>query len=639
MYTLRNIFGALLLTVFSVCNTNAQDWNADLIPDSLKNGGQNAVVRLYEIKYSELSPTEGTCNYHTVITVLNKKGDRYGNWIEGTEDNHTQISRFQGNLYDASGNQIRKIKKNEISISRYSEYVATSSQTNYIEEPSGVGYPYTVEYEWVMKYTNGILSYPACDPLTGEMLSMQGATYTLKVHPGTQIGHREIMTTAKCEKTVEGDYDVYCWTLPARKAIISDEYETQALYRYPMILAHPINFSYDRYEGELKSWNSLGKWSYDLTCGRDVLPQVEKDKVHSLTDHLSTNKEKIAALYKYLGEKTRYVAIMLGIGGWMPMTAEEVSKTGFGDCKALSNFMHSMLKEVGITSYLTDISTNYENLLPDFPNFMQLNHMILCVPDKDTLWIDCTAADFLPFGCIPTSLRGHECIILKEEGGELARIPAITATENKYVVKSELTFDESMTVKTGHYSTDLYGRHFESKLSLVKKDDKSKTNQMNSYLNFGNSKVTGVKIDSVMCPSPHIHAECDFTITYGRKSGSRMFLPANPYTHYTAPKFRNGRTTPIVSDIPHEEIDSIILHLPANVKVEGLAKEADIEMEFGSIKCTSTLKEDNTLEMVYHIIINKGEYPIEKKEQFLEFFETLSKRLADQVVVKMESGN
>ena len=51
---------------------------------------------------------------------------------------------------------------------------------------------------------------------------------------------------------------------------------------------------------------------------------------------------KSGALYDYLGESTRYVSIQLGIGGRNAQRPERFCKTKFGDCKALSNYMHAM---------------------------------------------------------------------------------------------------------------------------------------------------------------------------------------------------------------------------------------------------------------------------------------------------------
>ena len=134
-YILSSVLMAVASGVF------AQDWNVNLIPDSLKNGSQTSVVRLCEITYTALPYKESTAHFHTVVTVLNKRGDKFGAWSETTSDNRTALVNFCGKLYGANGKVIQKIKKSEIKTSRYSEYVATGTQTHYVESPTVMSYP------------------------------------------------------------------------------------------------------------------------------------------------------------------------------------------------------------------------------------------------------------------------------------------------------------------------------------------------------------------------------------------------------------------------------------------------------------------------------------------------------------------
>ncbi len=92
-----------------------------------------------------------------------------------------------------------------------------------------------------------------------------------------------------------------------------------------------------------------------MNNGRDVLPDATKRKIRDITKDLKTIEEKARALYAYLQGKTRYVNIQLGIGGLQPFDATTVDQTGYGDCKALSNYMVAMLKEAGVKGYYSTI--------------------------------------------------------------------------------------------------------------------------------------------------------------------------------------------------------------------------------------------------------------------------------------------
>lgn len=112
------------------------------------------------------------------------------------------------------------------------------------------------------------------------------------------------------------------------------------------------------------------------------LPSLAREKIKELVKDATNDREKVKILYDYLGQSTRYVSIQLGIGGYQPLFASEVFKTGFGDCKALSNYLKAMLSVVGIPSYYAGIKADgtEKRLYPDFPNFNQMNHVILQVP-------------------------------------------------------------------------------------------------------------------------------------------------------------------------------------------------------------------------------------------------------------------
>ena len=79
-------------------------------------------------------------------------------------------------------------------------------------------------------------------------------------------------------------------------------------------------------------------------------------------------------------------------GGWQTFDAKYVEKNKFGDCKALSNFMKSMLKVVGIEGQLVVVSAGDDDFFDPDPTFClpRFNHMILHIPSEN-MWLECTS--------------------------------------------------------------------------------------------------------------------------------------------------------------------------------------------------------------------------------------------------------
>ena len=166
----------------------------------------------------------------------------------------------------------------------------------------------------------------------------------------------------------------------------SEPYDLPLHQTMPVVYFAPSDFRYAGTEGNMATWQDFGRWQYALLQGRDGLDEAFCQQLHALTDTCSTDRQRVRLLYDYLAANTRYVSIQLGIGGWQPIAAEEVHRTGFGDCKGLSNFMAAMLREVGVESVYTIISTRNERLLTDYASISQMNHAILQVPlPGDTL--------------------------------------------------------------------------------------------------------------------------------------------------------------------------------------------------------------------------------------------------------------
>lgn len=68
------------------------------------------------------------------------------------------LQKFSGEIINADGQSVRKIKKSELQKSEYSSSLSTDDY--FILRMQLSFSPFTVKYEWEVKCNNGLIGYP-----------------------------------------------------------------------------------------------------------------------------------------------------------------------------------------------------------------------------------------------------------------------------------------------------------------------------------------------------------------------------------------------------------------------------------------------------------------------------------------------
>jgi transglutaminase-like putative cysteine protease len=363
-------------------------------------------------------------------------------------DRLRKITVFDGTLYDANGQQLKKVKNKDIK--DYSAVQNNMLDDNRIKvyDFNYRVYPYTVEYEVEIKFNNTYI-FPAWVPLSSEELSVEGSSYTLIVPLNYIVRHKAFNYKGEPESTTEKNKKVMKWKVSGLSAIKIPYASPQWNELTTMVFFAPSDFEMEGYKGNASTWQEFGKFSLALNTGRDKLPETISQKVRELTNGVAEPKEKIKVLYNFLQQNTRYISIQLGIGGLQPFEASFVAQKGYGDCKALSNYMYSLLNAAGIKSYYTlvnggrDISDKY--MVEDFPSD-QFNHVILCVPlSRDTMWLECTSQTEAA-GYMGGFTGNRKALLITENGGVLVATPRYGLKENTQLrtIKAKLEADGTL---------------------------------------------------------------------------------------------------------------------------------------------------------------------------------------------------
>lgn len=624
-----------LVALLSIVYTYSQDWNIDKIPDSLKINS-NAVIRFSSENIERLSVKKYENHIHKVITILNKNGSSNAE-LNVYYDDKSSVDFIEGNIYNAAGTLIKSIKKKDIE-----DYASNSSYTLYSDnrvkyyDPLNASYPYTVEYIYNISYSS-VVGFPIWMPLPGYNIATQESSLSILTSKQFEVLHKELNYNISFEKEeIEDNKEQLTWTASNIKAIAYEKFTPDYLEILPVVIITPVDISYEGYAGDFSSWKNYGKWVYLLLENRDILPESTIIEIKKLTENLKTDKGKVEVLYKYMQNKTRYVNVALGIGGFQPAYATEVDEKGYGDCKALSNYMRTLLKYAGISSFYTEIGNGNTRkiMFNDFPSINQTNHVILCVPlESDTVWLECTNQD-IPFGYIGSSNSDRYCLLITPEGGVISKTPPYEAENNIRLTNLKIDLKEDGSAEF-NLNTEYNNCFIEDILYLY---GLSKENQKNSLLST--LEGNGLAINEFTVSNDFENYRKGFIKVNGNltgfasKTGSRLFIEPNfLLSENLKTTISNTRQNDLYEPVGKILKDTLNISLPKTYSLEFLPEDGEIKTDYGSYKLS--YKNDGENLIIERIIeINNGVFIPDQFSDINLLLDYISGKEYEKIILK-----
>lgn len=591
---------------------------------------QNAVVEEAVTEVVCSSPTMAVQHFKTVTTIQNEHGASQALFLWSCSKND-KLTGFKGQVVDAAGRVIRKIKESNLSRTEYSPYLAIDDYKLYFDytPPS---YPVTVTYEWTVESRDNLIEFPSFCPQTDYDISVKKATYCLKAPKSMRVRYAIQNIDAQVHVAdVENDKQTFALQVENLPALKKEAFSRPMNERLPLAWFAPTDFVYYGTKGSLGCWADYGKWEYGLIQGRDQLTEVERQELHQLTDGMQTDREKVEAIYHRLENNTRYVAVLLGIGGQQPVPASHVSKSGFGDCKGLSNYMRAMLNEVGIVSHYTTISTTNHRLLSRFASVGQMNHVILQVPlQSDTLWLECTNPQ-LPMGYVHARIAGHDAIEINEHGGRLVHLPAYADSSNVMhnTISIQLSNQGAADVKFEQQTTN---SQYESTIPLLKMDGKERQSALLQMVHVPQAEVRQLELTEA---GASIRLEADIkSQRYATQTGQRLMVPVCPvHRGYAVPNSNTERQEDIYRDMGYLDVDDIRIHIPDGYEVEAKPKDMHVESVFGTFSFTLQ-EESQDVHVSIRLLMKSGTFPKALFPELVNFIRTISASYNQKMVLK-----
>ncbi len=624
---MRIIYPIILLLLTSATTFGQKKYVVTDIPEELRKN-VNVVIRENHMSYKLLSPSKATLSVRQVITIMNEGGKRYAR--ETVEyDKLSKITTFKGTAYDAYGSVVKKLKASDIYDQSAFDGFSLYSDNRFKKADLSLGYyPYTVEFEYEVEFKY-VFIIPGAYALRGERVSVENFSYTL-TYPTSMEPPRfkaiNISEDPEIKQEPQG-YESVKWTLRNLQPIVFEPHGPPRDELIPYIIAAPTAFEFDGYKGTMESWDKLGQWIAQLNKTRNDLPEETKQKIKELTANLPTREEKVKAVYGFLQNKTRYVSIQLGIGGFQPFEASLVDKTGYGDCKALSNYMVSMLEAIDIKSYYTLIRAGESSakIKTDFPS-SQFNHVVVFVPNgADTLWLECTSQTN-PFGYMGSFTGNRKALAITDDGAKIVHTPIYTEDDNiqKRIAEIVVGLDGNAqaTIQTSYSGLQYENDNLNFILGNGEEEKKwaQKTTQIPSF------DITTISTHQHRDRIPSATVNLNLTLKrFVTISGKRLFLTPNLMNRSTfIPEKVDERKTSVFRRMGYTDVDSIRYRMPEGIYPEFLPEPILIKSVFGEYESSVQIDKGDVV-YVRKMKVRQGEFPAATYNELIDFFKAINK--------------
>ena len=569
-----------------------------------------------------------TIHDRDVIEIYDDEGYRFcvfANYY----DKFRTISELKVTIYDKSGKKVKtKTKHGALDIAFNPAYEANDIRTMYLD-PEYKNFPFTVEIESQVTL-NGFLSLPTWVPQPGYGLAVEKATLKVIAPESYSLRTKEEFVE-KPEAEIKKWDKHYKWEVNNLEAVSKEMSWQVLLKKQPKVYLAPTAFRYGGTQGSMKTWKDFGEWYLSVNQDRT---QISEDTKALLSEISGTPQQLVYDIYDYMQDKTRYVSIQLGIGGFQSLPRKLVDEKGYGDCKALTHYMKSMLEFKGISSnyVLVLAGKNAPDIKPEFPS-NQFNHVFLGIPlENDTIYLECTSQNSPP-NYIGTFTDDRHVLWVEKENSQIIRTRIYDEHINLIHKEAEIDIDEEGNAKVT--LTSVSNGIFYDDIQYYRNYSKDQLEQFNySLFDYKDFTISSSDYDGREQRTPEFTSSFELQVNnMARKASSKLLVPVHTlqsidqylqldgYTRFS--EVRRGFTI-------EEEVE---IRLPKNHWIQRVPPKKELETDFGTYLLTVERKE-NKLLVSRKVVMKKGRYDKEDFQLFDDFIHQIKRMDSQKIVIE-----
>lgn len=295
----------------------------------------------------------------------------------------------------------------------------------------------------------------------------------------------------------------------------------------------------------------------------------------SVSVGLTTDLDKVKAVYYWVQDQIKYIAFEEGKGGFVPRQPSAVLVKRYGDCKDMASLIYSMLKSINVTSYLTWVgSRDLPYRYTDFPSSFCDNHMIAVYKEKDKYYF-LDATNSLQAHDIPTSfIQGKQALMhLSPDKFEVIEIPIAPTNVSYMRDTSYVKIDKfglkgnSKTIVGGYYRSVIGGYLKNVPAKELDEALKSLNTKGNNSYNVKNGKIS-----NLADRDKPVQFSFDFTVdNYVTQFENEIYVNMvleKDITHQS--ELNAPRIAPYENDYKVDDLYTVILDIPEGYSVKSI---------------------------------------------------------------------
>lgn len=613
----------LLFSFMAFC----QDNTSILTLDKKLMENANSVIRNQVIEISVLSRKQMTVKISKTVTVLNERGLKN---IDATEyyDKSRKINKIEAVIYNSLGSEIKKFKQKDFTDQSVADGFSMLTDNRILTlDYSPTSYPFTIVYNSEITTVNTAFM-PTWYPIDDLYESVEQSSIIVKYNPELGFKYKENNCEGfNLEKVATETSLTYTLkNLPAEK---SEDYAQAFSNRIPSVNFGLNYASLEGVEINTTSWEEYGKlWYKELVADDSSVSAETINDIAQLTKNVTQPLEKAKLIYQYVQNKTRYVSIQLGIGGFKPMLVKDVDRLGYGDCKALSNYTRVLLEHVGVQAYYTIIygDRNKRDLKPDFVG-IQGNHAILTLPvENANYFLECTSQTN-PFAFGGNFTDDRFALMIKPDGAVIIKTNELKDSNNYQKTNGFYRVDEAGNLK-GSIQIKSGGIQYDQKLYLdrLKEHNQITSQYKERFSTINNLNITKFNIANNANTIELVENVDLEASNYVTKANNSIYFTVNAFTaNSSVPTRYRDRKSDFEISRGYIDTDEIEINLPKGFQIEYMPENNIIDSKFGKYEIQFEKTADHTIIYKRTLQLNKGNYDKSEYENFRTFNEQILK--------------